>query len=93
MHKESIIKNLDMIIDHMQYKQSNEFSETHREGSEISEFSRPCGTKHASGRISAKHDYIESHTSNQGTIPTIHTTRGKEDDPRNLTMRRRPLNN
>ena len=40
MHKEGIIRNLDMIIDHMQYKQPNEFSETHREGSDISEFSK-----------------------------------------------------
>ena len=40
MHKDNITENLDMIVDHMQYKQSSEFSETHREESEISEFTR-----------------------------------------------------
>ena len=60
MHNEGIIKNLDLIIDHMQYKQSNEFSETHREGSEISEFSKPCKTNYEHGRISTEHNYTES---------------------------------
>ena len=60
VHKESIIKNLDMIIDHMQYKQSNEFGETHGEGSEISEFSKPCKTNYEHGRISTEPNYTES---------------------------------
>ena len=44
MYKENIIKNLDVIVDHMQYKQSSEFSETHREESEISEFTKAYKT-------------------------------------------------
>ena len=60
MHKESIIKNLDMIIDHMQYKQSNEFNETHREESVISESNRAYKNIYEPGRISTEHNYTES---------------------------------
>ena len=56
MYKENITKN----VDHMQYKQLSEFGETHREGSEISEFSRPCKTVYEPGRISTGHNYTES---------------------------------
>jgi hypothetical protein len=70
MHKESIIKNLDMIIDHMQYKQPNEFSETHREGSEISEFSKPCKTNYEHGRISTEPNYTESRANPDHPHPT-----------------------
>ena len=59
MHKESIIKNLDMIIDHMQYKQPNEFGETHREESGISESSRPYENIYEPARISTKLNYTE----------------------------------
>ena len=59
MHKENIIKNLDVIVDHMQYKQSSEFSETHREESEISEFSRAYKTDYEAARISTEHNYTE----------------------------------
>ena len=47
-------------MDRMQYKQSSEFGETHREGSEISEFSRPYNTMYEPDRISTGHNYTES---------------------------------
>ena len=43
MHKENIIRNLDMVDGHMQYKQPSEFGETHREES------RPYKTNYESG--------------------------------------------
>ena len=51
MYRENITENLDMIVDHMQYKQSSEFSETHREESEISEFTRAYKTDYVDARI------------------------------------------
>ena len=60
MYKENTIKNLDMTIAHMQYKQPSEFSETQREESEISEFSKPYKTIYESDRISTGHNYTES---------------------------------
>ena len=48
-----------MILDHMQYKQSSEFSETHREESEISEFIRPYKNAYVAVRIPTKHNYTE----------------------------------
>ena len=57
MHKDNITNNLDMILDHMQYKQSSEFSETHREESEISESNRAYTTRCESDGVSAGHTY------------------------------------
>ena len=59
MYKENVIKNLDVIVDYTQYKQSSEFSETHREESEISEFSRAYKTDYEAARISTEHNYTE----------------------------------
>ena len=59
MYKENIIKNLDVIVDHMQYKQSSEFGETHREESDISEFSRAYKTDYEAARISTEQNYTE----------------------------------
>ena len=49
-------------MDHMQYKQSSEFSETHREESGISEFIRPYKNAYVAARISTKHNYTELRT-------------------------------
>ena len=42
------------------YKRPSKFSETHREESAISEFGKPYKTSCAYGRISDRHNYIES---------------------------------
>ena len=55
LHKESIIKNLEMITAHMQYKQPSEFSERDGEESGISESSRLYKINYESGRISTRH--------------------------------------
>ena len=70
MHKDNIIENLDMVVDHMQYKQSSEFSETHREGSEISEFTRAYKTNYVDARISTEHNYTESRANPDHPHPT-----------------------
>ena len=59
MYKENITKNLDMMVDHMQYKQPSVFSGTHREESEISESSRPYKTNYEFDGISTGHTYTE----------------------------------
>ena len=62
--------NLDMIEDHMQYKQPSEFSETHREDNGISEFSRPYKTNYESDRISTRRKYtkLEANTDHPYTM-------------------------
>ena len=80
MHKESITKNSDMIVDHVQYKQPSEFGETHREESGISEFGRPYKPDYKSSRISTRHEYTELEVN-----PSIHIIRGNEGGPRTLT--------
>ena len=70
MHKENIIKNLDVIVDHMQYKQSSEFSETHREESEISEFNRAYKPDYVTARISTEHNYTELRANPDHPHPT-----------------------
>ena len=70
MYKENIIKNLDVIVDHMQYKQSSEFSETHKEGSEISEFTRAYKTDYVAARISTEHNYTELGANPDHPYPT-----------------------
>ena len=55
MYTENIIRNLDTIEGHMQYKRPSELEETHREENEISEFGGPYKTNYESGRISTGH--------------------------------------
>ena len=55
MYTENIIRKLDMIEDHMQYKQPSEFNETHGEESRISELSRPYKTNYECDRMSTRH--------------------------------------
>ena len=70
MYKENIIKNLDVIVDHMQYKQSSKFSEAHREESEISEFTRAYKTDYVAARISTEHNYTELRANPDHPYPT-----------------------
>jgi hypothetical protein len=70
MYKENIIKHLDVIVDHMQYKQSSEFSETHREEGEISEFNIAYKTDYVAARISTEHNYTEARANPDHPHPT-----------------------
>ena len=88
MYKENIIKNLDGIVDHMKYKQSSEFSETHGEESEISEFSKAYKSDYEAARISTEHNYTELRAS-----PGHPYLEARGGEPRTLTMRRRLTNN
>ena len=54
----------------MQYKQQSEFGETHREESEISEFTRAYKTDYVVARISTEHNYTELRANPDHPYPT-----------------------
>ena len=83
MYTENIIRNLDTIEGHMQYKRPSELEETHREENEISEFGGPYKTNYESGRISTGHG-LEVNPDHP------HTTR-QRGRSRTLTRNRRSL--
>ena len=73
MHKENLTKNLDMIAEHMQYKQPSEFEETHKEKCGVSEFNRPYKIIYDLAEFQ-----LDIITQKQGPAPTIHESRANE---------------
>ena len=86
MHKQLITKNLDIVVEHMQYKQPSEFSETHREETR---------SQNPADRIklttSLTGFQLNITTQNQELTTTIHILRGKEGEPLTLTNNRMSL--